>query len=238
MIEDGVKQWIPSPEVLESQGLSFDNVEDVEQEEADTYGDAEEVCYADGTIVRERDRNEVYVIADGEKKHIEDPTAFAALGYNWNNVVKIESGALGFYRLRSAMRTNSVHPEGALIREEGTSTVYLIEGGKKKPISTQSIFNARRLNWNNVLVINNAQMTKFQSSANLQYPDGALVQDPNGKVYKMDHGEKRWIRSEDDLTGAGYKASDIINVTDATEIADLEAVTEGADIVADDIAGL
>lgn len=246
MIEDGVKQWIPSPEVLESQGLSFKDVENVSQDELDTYGTAEEVCYADGTIVKEHDENnpeaypEVYVIADGEKKHITDPKAFSDLGYDWNNVVKVKPGTLGIYRLRSAMKSNSVHPEGALIREDGTNTVYLIEGGKKKPISTESIFNARRLNWNKVLVIKKAQMAKFQSGANLQYPDGALVKvkDTVGKVYKMDHGEKRWIRSGDDLTGAGYNADDIIEITDAVEITDLEATVEGADIVADDIAGL
>ena len=243
MVEDGVKQWIPSKEVLESQGLSFDDVEDVEQEEADTYGDAEEVCYADGTLVKEHDENnpgaypEIYVIADGEKKHIEDENSFLALGYNWNNVVKVKHGALGFYRLRSAMKTNSVHPEGALIREKETNTVYLIEGGKKKPISTEKIFNACNLDWGKVLVINNTQMNKFQLGANLQYPDGALVE-VAGKVYKMDHGEKRWIRSGDDLTGAGYNANDIISVTDASEVADLAATVEGNDIVADDIAGL
>jgi len=233
MVEDGIKQWIPSPEVLESQGLSFDDVEDVDADEADTYGDAEEVCYADGSMVREEGTEEVYVIADGEKKHITDPTAFAALGYSWNNVVVVRSGALGFYRLRTAMRSDSIHPEGALIREEGTNTVYLVEGGKKKPISSLNIFNARRLNWNKVLVVNNAQMEKFQLGATLKYPDGALVS-TNGKVYVMDQGEKRWVRSGDDLTGAGYSTDDIIEVTDPTETADLEVTAEGYDIVADD----
>ena len=234
MIEDGVKQWIPSPAVLESQGLSFDNVEDVDADEAATYGDAEEICYADGSMVREEGTEEVYVIADGEKKHITDPTAFAALGYKWGNVVVVKPGALSFYRLRTAMRSNSVHPEGALIREEGTNTVYLIEGGKKKPISSLNIFNARRLSWNKVLVVNKAQMNKFQLGATLKYPDGALVKDPDGKVYIMDKGEKRWVRSGDDLTGAGYSAEDIIEVTDPTEVADLEETVEGYDIVADD----
>ena len=233
IVEDGVKQWIPSPQVLESQGLSFDDVEDVDQDEADTYGDAEEVCYADGSIVKESDKNEVYVIADGEKKHITDPTAFAALGYNWNNVVVVKPGALGFYRLRTSMKLNSVHPEGALIREKGTNTVYLIEGGKKKPISSLNIFNARRLNWNKVLVISNAQMKKFQLGTTLRYPDGALIS-INGKVYVMDKGEKRWVRSGDDLTGAGYSADDVIKVTDTTEVADLETTPEGYDIIADD----
>ena len=234
MVEDGVKQWIPSPEVLTSQGLTFDNVEVIEQDEADTYGDGEEICYADGTIVREEGADEVYVIADGEKKHITDPTAFSALGYSWKNVVKVRPGALGFYRLRTAMRTNSVHPEGALIREDGTSKVYLVEGGKKKPISTQKIFNARNLDWSKVLVIRKEQMAKFQLGANLKYPDGALV-NVDGKTYIMDQGEKRWIRSGDDLTNAGYNATDVITVDDPTEVSDLNATDEGSDIVADDV---
>ena len=234
MVEDGVKQWIPSPEVLTSQGLTFDKVEVVEQDEADTYGDGEEICYADGTIVREEDKQEVYVIADGEKKHITDPTAFSALGYDWKNVVKVKPGALGFYRLRTAMKTNSVHPEGALIREEGTSKVYLVEGGKKKPISTQKIFNARNLDWDKVLVIKKEQMNKFQLGASLKYPDGALVH-ADGKTYIMDQGKKRWIRSGDDLTNAGYNSADIITVDDPTEVSDLSATVEGDDIVADDV---
>lgn len=234
MLEDGVKQPIPSPEVLESQGLTFGDVEEVSQEEADTYGDGEAVCYADGAIVRERNRNEVYVIANGEKKHIEDSVSFEALGYDWGNVVEVEPGILGLYGNRVAMKTNSVHPEGALIREEGNPTVYLIEGGKKKPITSLNIFNARKLNWNKVLVVNKEQMNKFQLGDNLQYPDGALVQDPAGKVYVMDQGKKRWVRSGDDLTGAGYNAAEVIPVEDPTEISDLAVTEEGNDIVADD----
>ncbi|MEA2098438.1 MAG: hypothetical protein U9P70_05195 [Patescibacteria group bacterium] len=99
--------------------------------------------------------------------------------------------------------------------------------------SSLNIFNARRLNWNKVLVVDNAQMKKFQLGETLKYPDGALVRTA-GSVYVMDKGEKRWVRSGDDLTGAGYSEDDIIEVTDPTEIADLEVTTEGYDIVADD----
>ncbi len=234
VVEDGVKRPIPSPAVLYSQGLSFGNISEVDQSEADTYGDGNAICYADGAMVREINRNEVYVIANGEKKHITDPTSFAALGYNWGNVVEVEPGVLGLYRNRVAMRSDSVHPEGALIREEGTNTVYLIEGGKKKPISSLNIFNARRLNWDKVLVVNKAQMNKFQLGANLQYPDGALVRNQDGEVYRVNQGKKQWIRSAEDFLGAGYKAEDIINVTDATELSDLAAIVEDEDLFAED----
>ena len=234
-VEDGIKQPIPSIEVLSSQGLSFDEVEVIEQDEADTYADGDAVCYADGSIVREKGKPEVYVIADGEKKHIQDPKAFEDLGYDWNSIVKVKPGVLGLYRIRTALKSNSIHPEGALIREVGNPTVYLIEGGKKKPISSLNIFNARRLDWNKVLVVAKNQMEKFEIGANLQYPDGALVRDPVGKVYKMDQGKKLWVRSGDDFTGAGYSAEKIIDVVDTTEINNLAATEEGNDIVADDI---
>ncbi len=235
VVEDGVKKPIPSESVLYSNGLVFDDVEIVEQDEADTYADGEAKCYADGTIVQEEGRPEVYVIANGEKKHIESKEAFEELGYNWNNIVKVKPGVLGLYRSGTAMKSGSIHPDGALIREKGNPTVYLIEGGKRKPISSLNIFNARRLDWNKVLVVNNAQMNKFKIGANLKYPDGALVKDPDGKVYKIDQGKKRWVRSRDDFYNAGYKDEDIIAVTDATEINGLKATAEGSDIVADDL---
>ena len=235
IVEDGIKQPIPSPEVLISQGLTFDDVEVIEQDESDTYADGDAVCYADGSIVQEEGKLEVYVVADGEKKHIQDVPSFEALGYNWSSIVKVKPGVLGLYRIRTALKFNSVHPEGALIREVGNPTVYLIEGGKKKPISSLNIFNARRLDWNKVLVVGKAQIDKFEIGANLQYPDGSLLEDPSGKVYKMDQGKKRWVRSSDDLTGAGYSAEKIIKVVNSVEVNDLTITEEGNDIVADDI---
>ena len=236
VVEDGVKKPIPSESVLYSNGLTFNDVEIVEQDEADAYADGEAKCYADGTIVQEEGRSEVYVIANGEKKHIQDPNAFTSLGYNWNSIVKVKPGVLGLYRNGEAMKSNSTYPEGALIREVGKPTVYLVEGGKRKPISSLNIFNARRLDWNKVLVVGKDRVEKVPlANENLKYPDGALVRDPAGKVYKIDQGKKRWIRSGDDLTGAGYKAENIINVTDVSEINDLTATMEGSDIVADDL---
>lgn len=235
LVEDGVKQPIPSPEVLASQGMTFNDVEVIEQDEADTYADGEAICYADGSIVREEGTPEVYVIADGEKKHIQDPTSFTDLGYSWNNIVNVKPGVLGLYRNRVALKSNSTHPEGALIREDGNPTVYLIEGGKKKPISSLKMFAARKLDWNKVLVVNKTQVNNFQSGTNMQYPDGSVLRDPAGKVYTIDQGKKRWIRSGDDFTGAGYTAGEVIDISDSTEISDLNTTEEGNDIVADDI---
>ena len=47
-IEDGVKQPIPSEPVLYSNGLTFDDVEVIEQDEADTYADGDAVINCSG----------------------------------------------------------------------------------------------------------------------------------------------------------------------------------------------
>jgi len=232
VVEDGVKQPIPSEEVLRSQGLTFKNVEVVDQEEADTYFNGDPINYADGTVVQEEGRPEVYVITNGERKHIQDPKAFVDLGYSWNSIVKVKPGVLGLYRKSSALKSNSVHPEGALVRVKGAPTVYVIKGGRRVPISSVKLFNAYRFDWNKVLVVNKNQVNKFKSdSRGLEYPDGTLLRSRSGKVYKIDQGKKRWIRSGDDFSKAGYKPDEVIDV-DEEEISKFE---EGVDIVADDI---
>lgn len=231
VIEDGVKMPIQSPTVLSSNGLSFGDVEEVDQEEADTYADAEPLNYADGTMVREENRPEVYVIANGQKKHILDPIAFADLGYNWGNVVVVPVNSLGIFKNAAPMNSNSTHPEGALIRVEGTPTVYVVEGGKRIPISDIQLFNARKYDWGKVLVVKDKQAKKFEVSTQLTYPDGSLIKDNSGKVYVVDHGKKRWIRSAEDFKKAGYKESKVVTVDNAAA----SILPEGEDVVANDI---
>lgn len=231
VIEDGIKMPIQSPTVLASNGLSFGDVEEVDQEEADTYANGEALNYADGTMVREENKPEVYVIANGEKKHILDPIAFADLGYNWGNVIVVPANSLGIFKKATAMNSNSTHPEGALIRVEGTPTVYVVEGGKRIPISDIQLFNARKYDWNKVLVVKNNQVAKFSVSTQLTYPDGSLIRDKGGKVYVVDHGKKRWIRSAEDLTKGGYEKEKILDIDNTAS----DQLSEGEDVVADDI---
>ncbi len=232
MVEDGVKEPIPSEEVLASQGLTFGDVEVVEQEEADTYADGGAINYADGTIVQEEGTPEVYVIENGEKKHIQDPTAFTGLGYNWGNIVKVKAGILGLYGNGNPLKANSIHPEGALIRVEGNPKVYVVEGGKRVPISDIQLFNARKYDWNKVLVVNENQTQKFEIGTSLEYPDGSLLRAKNGNVYRINQGKKQWIRSADDFIKAGYKSEKVLDVSDA----EINTFEDGIDVVADDVA--
>lgn len=231
MVEDGMKMPIQSPTVLFNQGLSFSDVQEVEQEEADTYANSEPLNYADGTIVREKNKPEVYVVADGQKKHILDPNSFTALGYNWNNIVIVPANSLGIFKNSTPMNSNSIHPEGALIRVEGTPTVYVIKGGKKVPISDIQLFNTRKYDWKKVLVVKNNQANKFDTGSALSYPDGSLIRDNSGKVYVIDQGKKRLVRSFEDFKKSGYDESRILNVGNSV----LSKFEEGSDIVANDI---
>ncbi|MCK4891259.1 MAG: hypothetical protein KAS78_01190, partial [Candidatus Pacebacteria bacterium] len=126
---------------------------------------------------------------------------------------------------------NSIHPEGALIRVAGNPKVYVIEGGKRVPISDIQLFNARKYDWSKVLVVNENQANKFQIGESLAYPDGSLLKAKNGKIYMINQNKKQWIRSADDFRKAGYKAEKVLDVDDST----LESFKDGLDVVADDI---
>jgi len=231
VIEDGVKMPIQSPIVLASNGLSFGDVEEVDQEEADTYSDAEPLNYADGTMVREADRPEVYVIANGQKKHILDPIAFADLGYNWNNVLVVTPKSLGIFTSGAPMNSNSTHPEGALIRVEARILCMLSRAERRSRSRIYSFSTQGNMTGAKFLVIKDKQAKKFDVATQLTYPDGSLIRDNSGKVYVVDHGKKRWIRSSEDLTKGGYKKEKIVNVDNEAS----SQLPEGSDVVADDI---
>ncbi|TSC95935.1 MAG: glycosyl hydrolase [Parcubacteria group bacterium Athens1014_10] len=211
MIEDDVKKPILSAEVFKENGLDWNEIETVDEDELDFYPEGESLNYPDGTLVKGSGSG-VYVIADGRKMPVKSAKAFLGLGYKWGQIKKIKDAELEKYENGVAIDENSVHPEGALIKVKGTVGVYQVKGGKLSPITSREVFEANKLKWNKVLEVNKAQKEKFSQSDELNYPDGTLVQSEGTETYIIDKGEKRAFESTEDLTSLGYKQKKIIQV--------------------------
>src|SRR3989344_538720 len=92
-------------------------------------------------------------------------------------------------------------PSVTLLRATGDPKVYVIENGKKKWIKTAEEFNQKGYNW--------SQIQNVSASEIAQYPDVAvevtlirLVGDP--KVYIVENGKRRWIKTAAEFIDAGY----------------------------------
>lgn len=229
MIEDDMKRPIPSPEVFNSNGFDWSDIEEIDEEELNDYAEGDVLGYPDGTLIQ-GSGPAVYVVSEGEKRPFVSPRAFNGLGYKWGLIKKVSDGHLNLYEEGDAITENSSHPNGALIRVIGTPGVYRIEGGERKPIATPAIFNANKWGWNYILEVQAQHMNRFQLGEVVGYPDGSLLSAPDGKVYKIDKGERRWIRSADDFNNAGFNWAKITPVTNV----DVNVFEEGEDIVGDD----
>lgn len=230
MMEDGLRRHIPNPRVFNDRGLDWNDVEVVEPDEVEVEPEGDALSYTEGTLIQ-GDGPEVYAISNGQKRHIKNPVVFKKLQYNWKNIIKVDNAELGLYSDSSSLDENSDYADSTLIREDGKPTVYVVEGDKLTPITSEDAFESHNYRWNRVKVVSSAVRNKYRVAEPLKLGDGSLVRDPSGKIYNINHGKKRLIRTDDDLNKAGFKRAKIVDVS-RQEIDDLE---EGEDVVANDL---
>jgi hypothetical protein len=111
----------------------------------------------DGFLFREDGSQAVHVVQGGTRYLIPTPQEFTGLGYQWHNVEVVPPGSMAHLRNKPADR--------ALVKERGTPTVYVIEAGKKRPITSEEAFHRSGYQWSDVKIL----------------PNGSLGQEPVGK---------------------------------------------------------
>ena len=107
-----------------------------------------------GSIVKGSDYK-VYVINNGKKFWIKNPAIFTSLGYKWNWIVTVEDVVLAGYPDGKTVGSSSKRPDGTVVKYNDSNTVYLLDGGKKRPFASPSAFLSRGYNWNKIIIIPN-----------------------------------------------------------------------------------
>lgn len=90
-------------------------------------------------------------------------------------------------------------PEGALVRAEGDTKVYIIKGKYKRWVQTAEIFNMYgHLRWEDIITVKKAVLDAYTESTLVREMD-------DGKVWFVSlNGQKRWIQTEQEFLGLGY----------------------------------
>jgi hypothetical protein len=111
----------------------------------------------DGFLFREDGSGTVHVVQAGTRFPIPTAKEFNALGYQWHNIEVVPPSSMAHLSVKPA--------EKSLLKERDAPTVYLTEGGTKRPIKSEAAFNRSGYAWKNVKVV----------------PSGSLSQVPMGK---------------------------------------------------------
>lgn len=144
--------------------------------------------YPNGSLIRTANSG-VYLIKQGVKRPIIDPSIFLSYYYKWQDIVVVSDFSLNSIPTGDALPLR----EGALIADR--DKVYVIEQGMKRPIASPEVFLGLGYKWGNI-------STPSDYVLNL-HPTGSIVSDineiPNGSVvfsegtgaYLIENGTKR-----------------------------------------------
>lgn len=165
--------------------------------------------HPDGTLIS--DKVKIYVIENGTKRHILNPTIFRSQGYRWDQVVLATTGD----KALPDGPVLDVYKVGTLLRAEG-SPVYAVdnEGSiQKKKLVTYVGFMGLKLNWNDILVVPQSSLPVETSSLVIDgttNPNGSLVKfsgDP--KVYVIESNALHHVINGTAFVSHNYKWDDI-----------------------------
>lgn len=117
---------------------------------------------------------------------------------------------------------------------KAASAVFLVSGGKLRPIQSSTIYQAlfKDLKWKKVIWVPDDLLSKFAYylgdviSSSAVHSDGSLIQYENSPVvYLIENGKKRPFKSLNALLNNGYKKSSIIIVPKTEKYPDGEAIS-------------
>ena len=144
----------------------------------------------------------VYVIKNKKKHWIKTPKEFKDNNYSWSAVQQVSAEVLGEYPDEETSATE-------LLRAVDSHKVYSIENGKKRWIKTAGEFNAAGYKWKDIKEVSLEALASYQNEVLSEL----LRAVGDHKVYKLEKGKKRWIKTAVEFNAAGHKWEDIKEVS-------------------------
>ena len=81
----------------------------------------------------------VFILSEGKSYPISNADTFIRKGFNWNNVIQIDSSELGIYEKQKQFTYSQPHPDGTLFLDQKTNKYFAIQDGEKHPIESAAV---------------------------------------------------------------------------------------------------
>lgn len=204
VIKDCKKQWIESEDDFEKGGYDWDNVLE-SKNVINAYADYLE---SKAKLLRAMGDNKVYRIWNGKKILIPNENSFNAAGLDWKNIESVAASEVASY------------PNVKLVKAENDPRVYYITNtGFKKHILNPDVFSSYGNKWEDVVTVAADQVNAL--------PSVKLIKGENDyRIYLIDDGAKKWIKSSNAFVKRGYKWAEVTPVNGV----ELNAYPVGKDI--------
>ncbi len=209
LLENGSKRKLSvNADQFANLGFKWSDVKDVLESDMSFFSNGLPIKYGtDGKLVSDISNN-VYKIEQGKLKKITSATLFNLLKLSWSKIEKLNENDFKSYLTEGIVS----YPNETIIKGN-SPTVYEIENGQKKPITSLTLFNTKNYSWNNVLQSSDEELTNYNTASPVAYPDGTLVAAGAPEVYVIKEGIKKVFTSAFLFENLGYKWSDILHIS-------------------------
>ena len=210
LVRGGEKKEFTSAVLFEKLNYKWSDIIDVSEEEANNHPSDGRVLYPDGVLIKSTDNPNVYLLELGQKRKIISGILFEKLGYKWSEVISISPDEIKEYSLGKIL----TYPNGTLIRKKGFPVVYKIESGQRKEFTSLMLFEVTNSKWSEVIEISNEEFLAYPNGGVLKYPEGTLLKQSGAdQIYVVKNGTGEWIKTAEEFLGAGYKWSNILEIS-------------------------
>lgn len=93
---DGVKKWIPNPEIFSSYNNKWEDVQVISKKEMESYPET--------NLIQLEGDNRIYLIEGNTKRHIPSAEIFNKYGYDWDKAMKVNEVEFGWFKEGNQVR--------------------------------------------------------------------------------------------------------------------------------------
>ncbi len=104
------------------------------------------------------------------------------------------------------------YPNGSIIKENGSQTIWLIEDDKKRPFTTWTSFISRYKK-NDIINANHSDLTQYPIGISINFENYSYLRAPDKKIYMLDNDKLREFESGEVSRYFGVNPEELIDIT-------------------------
>jgi len=211
LIEAGYKRRIPSIKIFRNRFRDRDVIT-ISSTEYQTYPATKVLGFKDGTLVKAKGKNRVYVIENNKRRAITNAT-FRKLKYKKKNVIEIKRSIYrNAHQANSKLTKNHKYPDGTLLKQQNISGIYIIKDRKRWKVYS-SVFQSWKYRSRDIIKVSKTKLRSFSYAGIWMHRPGSLIRKANGIPYYLDGNVKRLFKTSSRMRNFGYKKRNAYIVT-------------------------
>ncbi len=152
LLVDDKKRGFTSGEAFRKMGFNPVEVANASWEDINSYSDGVPLTatstYPTGALLQDKKTGGVYWVIEGTKAPILDKI-FLTTKFKSKKIIRVTAAELNNYQTIDPV----LFTDGELLKSNNSSAVYVISGGKKRPIYSGEVFERLGYQWQNVITV-------------------------------------------------------------------------------------